>query len=109
MENYNEIRNYIYVDRKEDRPEDCVVNDLKEIPQHIKDMLKSLPIIDTSLIMEYDEEGEEHSIDLDRFSLFDDYFGGEQFYILKHKGKYYFVDTQGYSYARYCGGLEGDL
>lgn len=109
MENYNEIRNYIYVDRKEDRPEDCVVNDLSKIPQHIKDMLRNLPKINTSLLMEYDEDGNEYPIDLDRFSLYDDYFESEQFWILKHKGKNYFIDTQGYSYARYCGGLEGDL
>jgi len=109
MSNFDEIRNWVYVDRKENRPEDCVVNKLKDIPQRIKDMLKSLPTIDTSLLVEYDEDGEEHPINIDNFSLFDDYFDREQFWILKHKGKNYFVDTQGYSYARYCGGLEGDL
>jgi hypothetical protein len=109
MREFNDIRCWVSVDRKENRPEDCVVNDLNKIPQRIKDMLKSLPTIDTSLIVDYDDEGIEHPINLDNFSLFDDYFDREQFWILKHKGKNYFVDTQGYSYARYCGGLEGDL
>ena len=109
MSNFNEIRNWVYVDRKENRPEDCVVNDLNKIPQRIKDMLKILPTIDTSMLVEYDNEGIEHPINVDNFSLFDDWFGDNQFWILKHKDKNYFVDTQGYSYARYCGGLEGDL
>ena len=108
MSNFNEIREWVDVDRKENRPEDCVVNDLNKIPQRIKDMLKELPIIDTSLLVE-EEDGIEYPINLFNFSLFDDYFDGEQFWILKHKGKNYFVDTQGYSYARYCGGLEGEF
>lgn len=105
----DEIRTYINVDRKQYLPEDCCSTDLKDVPQHIKDMLKTLPTVDTSLIMEYDEEDNESPIDPNEFSLFHDYFGSEQFWVLKHKGRNYFVDTQGYDYARYCGGIFGEF
>ena len=109
MKNFDEIRGYIDVDRKENRPENCVTTDLNEIPQRIKDMLKELPVMDTSTIRYDDGEGNELPIDLDSFSLFDSHFGSHQFWILKHKDKNYFVDTQGFDYARYCGCIKGEF
>lgn len=105
MNDYNEIRTYVTVNRKEDRPEDCYTNIVSKLPQYIQNMLDELPVLDTSLLVDFDYDGDEIPLDLDSFSLFDSYFGSEQFWILKHKGERYFVDTQGYDYARYCGKL----
>jgi len=90
------IRSEVLVARKEDSPNDCPSTNVEELSENIKYLLEELPIMNLSNIEDLDE---------DEFSLFDDYFEDEQFWILIWKGRTFFVDTQGYSYARYCGEL----
>ncbi len=58
---------------------------------NIKDLLNQLPVMEVG----------------DYFDTFEDCFdGNQQIYLLKHKdGRKFFVDTQGYTYARYIGEL----
>lgn len=96
MKDFNEIRAYVGVSRKEDSPEDVVKTELSELPNYIIELLGELPVMDLSKL----DDGE---YDEDEFSLFDDIFANEQFWLLIWKGRTFFVDTQGYTYARYCG------
>jgi hypothetical protein len=61
------------------------------LPPNIKDLLNQLPVIEVD----------------GSFKIFEDNFdGNQQIYLLKHKdGRKFFVDTQGYTYARYIGEL----
>jgi hypothetical protein len=96
MKDFNEIRAYVGVSRKEDSPEDVVKTELSELPNYIIELLGELPVMDLSKL----DDGE---YDEDEFSLFDDIFENEQFWLLIWKGRTFFVDTQGFTYARYCG------
>ena len=62
-----------------------------KLPPNIKDLLNQLPV------MEIDDD----------FNTFEDCFdGNQQIYLLRHEdGRKFFVDTQGYTYARYVGEL----
>jgi hypothetical protein len=87
----NRLRDKIEVDKKP-----LSLNDLPEtveskLPPNIKDLLNQLPV------MEIDDD----------FNTFEDCFdGNQQIYLLRHEdGRKFFVDTQGYTYARYIGEL----
>jgi hypothetical protein len=92
------IRSEVQVARKEYHPGDCPETLVKSLSPKIVDLLQQLPTLDLSQI-------EDEDFNEDQFSLFDDYFGSEQFWMLIWKGRKFFVDTQGYTYARYCGEL----
>jgi hypothetical protein len=93
------IRSEVRVARKEYSPDDCPVTFTKDLSENVKYLLEELPTIDLSKI-------EDEDFNEDEFCLFDDIFDGkQQFYILIWKGRKFFIDTQGYTYGRYCGGL----
>ncbi len=93
------IRSEVLVACKQDSPDDCPSTLLDRLSPEVEHLLSLLPTIDLSQI-------EDEDFDEDEFSLFDDIFDGDQqFYILIWKGRKFFVDTQGYTYGRYCGEL----
>jgi len=101
MENldFDLIRSEVVVARKEDYPGDCPSTSESTLSPEIKHLLLQLPVFNLS------QRGWGND-DEEAFSLFDDIFDGDQqFYVLIWKGRKFFVDTQGYTYGRYCGEL----
>ena len=90
-EEFNTIRDYVMVDRKPFDTEDLVTNDYNSLPKETKQLLKELPVLEYK--PDFTEQG------------FFEYFldGKVQFYLLKFDGRTFFIDTQGYGYARYVG------
>lgn len=93
MNKFDQIRDYVMVDRKPFDTEELVANNYNVLPSHIKQMLDELPVVHHK--PNFDEGG----------SGFFEYFldGKVQFYLVKFDGRTFFVDTQGYDYARYVG------
>jgi hypothetical protein len=87
----NILREFITVDRKPSSLDDLPQTSEDKLPPNIKDLLNQLPV------MEIDDD----------FNTFEDCFdGNQQIYLLEHEdGRKFFVDTQGYTYARYVGEL----
>jgi hypothetical protein len=87
----NILREFITVDRKPSSLDDLFQTVEDKLPPSIKTYLHQLPV------MEIDDD----------FNTFEDCFdGNQQIYLLRHEdGRKFFVDTQGYTYARYVGEL----
>jgi hypothetical protein len=87
----NILRGEIEVERKPSSLDDLPQTVEDKLPPNIKDLLNQLPVIEIN----------------DDFGTFEDNFdGNQQIYLLKHEdGRKFFVDTQGYTYARYTGEL----
>jgi hypothetical protein len=85
------LREFITVDRKPSTLDNLPLTTEDKLPQNIKDHIYQLPV------MEVDDD----------FDTFEDCFdGNQQIYLLEHEdGRKFFVDTQGYTYARYIGEL----
>jgi len=90
-EKFDKIRNYVMVDRKPYDTEDLVTNNYNSLPEDIKQMLNELTVVEYK--PDFSEDG--------FFFYFLD--GDVQFYLVKFDGRTFFVDTQGYEYARYVG------
>lgn len=91
MNKFNQIRDYVIVDRKPHNTDDLSVNEYKTLPNHIKQMLDELPVV-------------HHKPNFDKEGFFEYFLDGKvQFYLVKFDGRTFFVDTQGYDYARYVG------
>jgi hypothetical protein len=90
-EKFDEIRNYVMVDRKPYDTQGLVTNNYDSLPEDIKQMLNELTVVEYK--PDFSEDG------------FFEYFldGDVQFYLVKFDGRTFFVDTQGYEYARYVG------
>lgn len=92
--NYDLIRSEVLVSRKETRFDDCCTTDIESLSPEVICMLSELPIRE----IEYD------------LALGDIILGiNTQHWILKYGRRYFYVDTQGYDYARYTGELTGDV
>ena len=92
-EKFNKIRDYVVVDRKPYNTKDLVTNNYNSLPDETKQLLNELTVV-------------EHKPDFGNGgSGFFEYFlnGDVQFYLVKFDGRTFFVDTQGYDYARYVG------
>jgi hypothetical protein len=85
------IREFVRVDRKPSSLNNLSQTIEDKLPENIKTYLNNLQVLEVD---EY-------------FNTFDDNFDGDQqIYLLKHEdGRKFFVDTQGYTYARYIGEL----
>lgn len=93
--NFNRLMGYIEVDRKPSNTTDISAStDYLKLPADIQHLINQLPVVESD-VFRY-EDG--------KFSFFIDALDGDvQFYLLKHENKTYFIDTQGYHYARYVG------
>lgn len=90
---FNEIRNYVMVDRKPYDTEGLVTNNYDSLPEDIKQMLNELRVVEYK--PDFSVEGK---------GFFEGFLDGDvQFYLVKFDGRTFFVDTQGYEYARYVG------
>jgi hypothetical protein len=88
---FNNIRNYVLVDRKPFDTEDLVTNVYNSLPEETKQLLNELPVL-------------EYKPDFAKRGFFEYFLNGDvQFYLLKFDGRTFFIDTQGYKYARYVG------
>ena len=85
------IREFVRVDRKPSSLNNLSQTIEDKLPENIKTYLNNLQVLEVD---EY-------------FNTFEDNFdGNQQLYLLKHKdGRKFFIDTQGYTYARYIGEL----
>lgn len=97
MENHEltwEIRNYVDVNRKPfNLKEITTKTKLTSLPSKVRTALDTLPVIDGDELFEFENEG-----------FFADVLdGNQQIYLMKLNGRTFFIDTQGYSYARYVG------
>ncbi len=94
-DDYDLIRSEVDVDRKPYSPEDVdSKTDFNSLSPKIQQLIKSLPI--------YDIESEIFEDDAEGFYI-DGLTSGDQYAILNINNQYFFVDTQGYDYARYVG------
>ena len=86
------VRDEVEVDRKPFSPDEVrSQTDFNDLSQEVKNILQSLPIIDSSVFS-------------GSSGLFTDALNGDQqIYMMKHKEDFYFIDNQGYEYARYVG------
>ena len=93
---YDAIRNYVDVARKPFDEEALPNTDYRGLPNDIKDLIRSLPVSTHELNFKSGEGFFEYFLD-----------GNQQFYlwVSPYTGRTYFIDTQGYKYARYVGQL----
>ena len=86
------VRDEVEVDRKPSRPDEVgSQTDFNDLSQEVKDILQSLPIINSNVFS-------------GSSGLFTDALSGDQqIYMMKHKEDFYFIDNQGFEYARYVG------
>ena len=97
MENkFDLIRSEVLVNRKSFDTEGLPQTRFKTLSKEIQNLLDELPTVDGNHL-DFNEDGDGF------YTSFLD--GKQQFYKLKIKDKLYFVDTQGYDYARYVGEL----
>jgi hypothetical protein len=94
------IREYVRVNRKPyDMDEVDMKTQLTDIPMHVQEILKKLTVLDESGF-DFDNEGFYGDV-LDE---------NEQIYLLKtNDNRVFFIDTQGYTYARYVGEIIGGI
>jgi len=94
MGKYDKIRSEIRVVRKPyDMEDDVPKNFLKDISPEINDLIDELDIIDGNNLDFENGDG-----------FFEDFLDGNvQFFIVEIGDRRFFVDTQGYTYARYVG------
>jgi len=88
---FDNIREYVQVDRKPFDVENLVTNEYNSLPEEIKQLLSELPII-------------EHKPDFTNDGFFEEFIPTDiQFCLVQFDERTFFVDTQGYNYARYVG------
>jgi len=86
------VRDEVEVDRKPFSPDEVrSQTDFNDLSQEVKDILQSLPTIDSKVFS--GSEG------LFTYAL----EGDQQIYMMKHKEDFYFIDNQGFEYACYVG------
>jgi hypothetical protein len=92
------IREYVDVTRKPYNIEDIYTKTpLSTIPSNVQEILKQLPVLEMDDYFDFEHQG-----------FFEDSLNGDQqIYLLQDEDRVFFVDTQGYSYARYVGEIEG--
>jgi hypothetical protein len=97
MENHEiawAIRDHVRVDRKPfDADEISSRTHVDEIPIEVFELMSKLPIID----------GNEFDFDNEGFFQRGVVNGEQQCYIMEINDRTFFIDTQGYGYARYVG------
>ncbi len=101
MENHEltwKIREYVFTDRKPFSPDDLFEKTKYEsLPNDIKDAIQSLPKIDGKEYFDFSENG---------MGFYDDVLDGDvQLYLMEYNNRKFFIDTQGYKYARYVAEL----
>jgi hypothetical protein len=95
-----DIREYVEVDRKPfDTDDISSKTQLSDIPEDVQEILKQLPILEIEEYFDFNNQGFFANV-LD---------GDQQIYLLKDENRIFFVDTQGYRYARYVGEIEGGI
>lgn len=94
MSKYDIISSQVLVYRKPFGPDETPKTKLDDISKKVQKLIKELPIIDGNNL-NFGDGG----------SGFFEYFlnGNQQFYQVKIGERLFFVDTQGYDYARYVG------
>jgi hypothetical protein len=95
-----EIRDYVEVTRKPYDTDDVYSKtQLSDIPDNIQEVLKQLPVLEREDYFEFDNQG--------FFGMVLD--GDQQIYLMKDEDRIFFIDTQGYEYARYIGEIIGGI
>lgn len=88
------IRDYVRVDRKPFNVDEITsTTHVDEIPINVFELMSKLPIVDGNKF-DFDNEG---------FFQHDVVEGDQQCYIMEINDRTFFIDTQGYDYARYIG------
>jgi hypothetical protein len=94
------IRDYVDTDRKPYDVDDISCKtQLSDIPENIQEILKQLPLLEIDDYFDFNNQGFFANV-LD---------GDQQIYLLKDEYRIFFVDTQGYRYARYVGEIIGGI
>ena len=93
------IREYVTVDRKPFSPEEVKqLTKYESLPEHIKEEIEGLMKINGEEYFNFEEGGE---------GFFAELLDGDiQFYLMEWRGRRFFIDTQGYRYARYVGEIQ---
>lgn len=93
---FDHIRSEVMVARKPFSPEDDVPkNSMRNLSKNVVNLLKEVTKIKPKF--DFSENGN---------GFFEDLLDGDiQFYIAKIGNRKFFIDTQGYNYARYVGEL----
>jgi hypothetical protein len=94
------IREYVEVNYKIHSPDEISSKTpLSSIPSNVQEILKQLPVLEMDDYFDFEHQG-----------FFADVLDGDQqIYLLQDEDRVFFVDTQGYSYARYIGEIEGGI
>jgi hypothetical protein len=92
------IREHVSVDRKPFSPDDLTEKtEIDLLPSIVWGMMQHLPKIDGNNYFDFSEEGH---------GFFAEVLDGDvQIYLMEWNGRLFFIDTQGYKYARYVGEL----